>query len=263
MHDPSDAPCHAAGLGAAIKLDYKRIRMNLSEGPSMKATYREVKADILSKITKGHWAPGSLIPNEVELAESYGCARATVNRAMRELADDGLIERRRKAGTRVRSSPVRQARFDIPLVRREIEDKGAEYRYSLASRSIEGAPDWLRARLQLEAGAEALHLVCMHYADGDPFQHEDRWINLGALPQAADADFTQTGPNEWLVATIPFSTAEISFSATLADRALAEYLACDTGAPLFTVERATWFEGDANTFVRLTYRPGHRMTTRY
>ncbi|TDL78436.1 UTRA domain-containing protein [Palleronia sediminis] len=229
----------------------------------MKATYREVKADILCRITKGQWAPGSLIPNEVELAESYGCARATVNRAMRELADDGLIERRRKAGTRVRASPVRQARFDIPLVRSEIEDKGAEYRYSLVSRAIDEAPGWLRARLQLGADAQALHLVCMHYANGDPFQHEDRWINLEVLPQARDADFTQTGPNEWLVATIPFSTAEISFSAALADKELADCLACEAGAPVFTIERATWFEGDANTFVRLTYRPGHRMTTRY
>ena len=35
----------------------------------MKATYKDVKSDILSKITKGEWAPGSLVPNEVDLAE--------------------------------------------------------------------------------------------------------------------------------------------------------------------------------------------------
>ncbi|WP_324753463.1 UTRA domain-containing protein [Roseovarius sp. Pro17] len=229
----------------------------------MKATYRDVKSDILSKITKGDWGPGSLIPNEIELAGIYGCARATVNRAMRELADDGIIERRRKAGTRVRASPIRQARFDIPLVRREIEDKGAEYRYSLANRAVEEAPDWLRARLKLPAGGKALHLVCMHYADGDPYQHEDRWINLAALPQAEDADFSQVGPNEWLVATIPFSDAEISFSAGLADRELSDYLAGKIGDPVFTIERSTWWEGQAITYVKLAYRPGHRMTTRY
>ncbi len=229
----------------------------------MKATYKDVKSDILSKITKGHWQPGSLLPNEIELAETYGCARATVNRAMRELADDGLIERRRKAGTRVRASPIRQARFDIPIVRREIEDKGAQYRYSLASSVVEEAPDWLRARLNLEEGARALHLMCMHYADGDPYQHEDRWISLATLPQAEEADFSEVGPNEWLVATIPFSDAEISFSATLADARLAKYLSSQPGDPLFTVERATWFEGRAITYVKLAYRPGHRMTTRY
>lgn len=61
----------------------------------------------------------------------YGAARATVSRAMRELADDGIVERRRKTGTRVRLSPIRQARFGIPVVKTEIEEAGAAYRYAL------------------------------------------------------------------------------------------------------------------------------------
>ncbi len=229
----------------------------------MTATFRDVKADILTRITTGEWAPGTLMPNEVDLAETYGCARATVNRAMRELADDGLIERRRKAGSRVRSAPLRQARFAIPIVRDEIEAQNAAYRYALVSKTVEDAPDWLRARLRLAPPARVLHLVCMHYADGTPYQHEDRWINLAELPAAEEADFTTCGPNEWLVATVPFSSAEISLSAGRADRALAGHLICAPGDPLFTAERSTWWEGNAITFVRLSYRPGHRMTTRY
>lgn len=229
----------------------------------MKATYKDVKSDLLSKITKGDWGPGDLVPNEVDLATTYGCARATVNRAMRELADDGIIERRRKAGTRVRMSPIRQAKFDIPIVRDEIEKQGATYRYALVTRSVGGAPDWLRARLQLPAAAKALHLICMHYADGTPYEHEDRWISLTALPKAEDADLSQIGPTEWLLSTIPFSKVEISLSAGLADQHLSEHLDCKTGDALFNIERSTWWEGHAVTYVRLTYRPGHRLTTRY
>jgi GntR family histidine utilization transcriptional repressor len=229
----------------------------------MKSTYKNVKSDILSKITKGDWPPGCLVPNEVKLAEMYSCARATVNRAMRELADDGIVERRRKAGTRVRKAPVREARISIPIVREEIEEKGAEYRYTLVSSTVEDAPDWLRARLKLKVGGKAVHLICMHYADGDPYQHEDRWINLAPLPQAETADFSSVGPNEWLVSTVPFSNAEISFSASVADKTMSGYLASTIGDPVFTVERSTWWEGQAITYVRLTYRPGHRLTTRY
>ena len=29
------------------------------------ATYRDIKADILGKITRGEWKPGSLIPSEL------------------------------------------------------------------------------------------------------------------------------------------------------------------------------------------------------
>jgi GntR family histidine utilization transcriptional repressor len=229
----------------------------------MKVTYKEVKSDILAKIVKGEWGPGELVPNEVDLATVYKCARATVNRAMRELADDGLIERRRKAGTRVRMVPVRQARFNIPIVRDEIKNKGGSYRYSLVKRSVEIAPDWLRARLQLPDDGKVLHLICMHYADGTPYEHEDRWINLTALPKAEDADFKDCGPSEWLVSTIPFSEVEINLSAGLADQNLSDYLACSVGDPVFNIERSTWWETEAVTYVRLSYRPGHRLTSRY
>lgn len=228
-----------------------------------KTNYRDVKAEILRRITEGDWAPGALLPGEVELAEAFGVARATVNRAMRELTEEGLLERRRKAGTRVRPSPLRAARFEIPLVRAEVEATGAAYRYALVERAACPAPDWLRARLGLLPGARALHLACLHSADGAPYQVEDRWINLAALPEAEAEDFRALGPNEWLVRAVPFSEVEISFLATAADARIAGYLGLDPGEPVFTVERTTWWEGQAITHVRLYFARGHRMTTRY
>lgn len=229
----------------------------------MKTDFRDVKRDIRQRILDGTWGPGALIPNEVELAETFNCARATVNRAMRELAEEGLIERKRKAGTRVRLSPVRSARFEIPIVRKEIEARGQTYRYALVNRSAEVAPDALRARMDLSGGDRVLHLTCMHYGDGNPYQYEDRWINLTALPQAAEADFSQVGPNEWLVAEMPFSDAEISFSAVNADDQLAQLMGCIAGDALFMAERMTWWDGQVLTYVRLTFQRGHRITTRF
>lgn len=229
----------------------------------MKSDFREVREELRQRILQGVWAPGDLVPNEVDLAAEFGCARATVNRAMRELAEAGLIERKRKAGTRVRLSPRRAARFDIPIVREEIEARGAAYRYALISRDEIAPPDWLAARMALAPGDLVLHLTCLHHADGQPYQHEERWISLAALPQARDGDFTTTGPNEWLVREVPFSDAEISFSAIAADDQLARRMGCTAGDALFLVERATWWEGRAITFVRLAHQRGHRMTTRY
>lgn len=229
----------------------------------MSVTFKEVKADLLDRIASGKMPPGSLVPNEIELAEAYGCARATVNRAVRELADEGIVERKRRAGTRVRMAPIRQARFSIPIVREEITAQGAEYRYALVSRSVQVVPDWLRVRLKLRPGQMVLHLVCMHYADGMPYQHEDRWINPDIIPAALDEGFSEIGPNEWLVSKLPFSDAEISFTAIEADRALADHLGCSVGDALFRTERTTWLQGTPITLVRLTNRRGHRVTTQY
>ena len=69
--------------------------MNTTQNHSWQSIQQEISRRIAERI----WLPGELIPNEVVLAEEFGCARATVNRAMRELASTGLLERKRKAGT--------------------------------------------------------------------------------------------------------------------------------------------------------------------
>ena len=226
-------------------------------------TFREVMAEIVARITEGPWGPGTLLPGEVELAEEFGVSRTTMNRALREVSELGFLDRRRKAGTRVRMAPIRQARFEMPVVRSEIEKTGAVYRYALVSREVVLAPDWLRERMGLNARAKVVHLLCLHFADGVAFQLEDRWINAGALPQAVDQDFSEVGPNEWLVATVPFSEVEISFLAAAADAEMVAHLDHALGDPVFCVERATWWQNAAVTLVTLAHRQGYRMTTRY
>jgi len=228
-----------------------------------KTTFREVMAEILHRITEGPWGPGTLLPGEVELAEEFRCSRTTMNRALREVTVLGFLDRKRKAGTRVRMAPIRQARFEMPVVRAEVEKTGATYRYVLVSREILAAPDWLRARMNLQIGGKVVHLVCLHHADGEAFQLEDRWINATALPQALQHDFSQIGPNEWLVATVPFSEVEISFLAVAADALVVTHLDHQPGEPVFCVERATWWQNEAITLVTLSHRRGYRMTTRY
>lgn len=228
-----------------------------------KTSFRDVKTEILRRITDGPWGPGSLLPGEVELAEEFGCSRTTMNRALRELSELGLIDRRRKAGTRVRMAPLREARFEMPITRTEIEKTGAIYRYALVSRSVLEAPEWLRGKLGLDAKSTLVHLTCLHFANGVPFQLEDRWINTAALPQALEQDFAAIGPNEWLVKTVPFSEVEISFLAVAANKDAVTYLDHHLGDPVFCIERTTWWKGTAITYVTLSHRRGHRMTTRY
>ena len=225
--------------------------------------YRKVKADILRRIRSKRWAPGALIPGEVELAEEFGVARGTVNRAMRELTEQGYLERKRKGGTRVRPSPLRAARFEIPLVRAEIEKMGAVYGYRLLARHQSRVSAAVRDILDMQADDLCLHLECLHLADGKPFQLEERWINLVSLPAAAEADFSETGPNEWLVQTVPYTDVEIAFAAEEAGKLASDKLAVNAGVALFTTLRTTWAAAKAITHVRLTFHRGYRMVTRY
>ena len=226
-------------------------------------SFRAVMDEILRRITTGPWGPGTLLPTEVELAAEFGCSRTTINRALREVSDLGLLDRRRKAGTRVRLAPIRQARFAMPLVRAEIERTGAAYGYRLLHRHRMPAPDWLAARLDLPPASPVLQVTCLHHADGTAFQLEQRWINVAALPAVDGQSFAQSGPNDWLVATVPFSQVEVSFLATAATGAVVTHLGHRPGDPVFVLERATWWQDAALTLVTLSHRAGYRMTTHY
>jgi GntR family transcriptional regulator len=53
---------------------------------------RRVEADLRRRVDAGEWASGDVLPSIATLAESYGTSRATVAKALRRLADDGLVE---------------------------------------------------------------------------------------------------------------------------------------------------------------------------
>ena len=61
--------------------------------------YATVKASLRERIARGGWQPGVRLPSERELVQEFGCARMTVHRALRELEEEGLIERRQGSGS--------------------------------------------------------------------------------------------------------------------------------------------------------------------
>jgi GntR family histidine utilization transcriptional repressor len=228
-----------------------------------KLGFRDIKREVFRRIRSNEWGPGTLLPGEVDLAAEFGCARATINRAMQELSDDGIIERRRKGGSRVKLAPSRQVTFEIPLIRAEVEARGAEYRYELISNAIERVPNWLQVRLGLAANTPVRHVECIHFADRTPFQYEDRWINLSAVPRAETADFLSVSPNEWLVSEVPYTNAEVRFSATRADAKISKFLKTVVDEPLFLSERSTWLSEVPVTNVRFYFTPTYQMIARY
>lgn len=225
-------------------------------------SWRGVQAELLRRIKDREWPPGSLVPNEAELAREFGCARTTVNRAMRELAEAGLLDRRRKAGTRVVEHPASRVVLEIPVIRQEVEGRGAVWRHELLEQAVAPAPSRIARRMKLEDGAPMLHVRALHFADADPFLAEDRWLNLGALPGAVDVDFRKVSANEWLLGNVPYTTGEISFAAQTAGPGMAALLAAREGDAVFIVDRVTWNEAVPITCVRLAYAPGYRMHTR-
>ena len=222
------------------------------DGPLWQQIRRAIERPILT----GDWPPGSPVPSELQLMTRYGTARMTVNRALRSLADQGLVERRRKRGTVVGSLAPERPVFEIWDIAAEIERAGATYRLDLLERAVLDAGDSRGAALGEGAG-QLLWLVCRHSADGEPMQVEERLISLATAPQAIDADFAVESPGRWLLQYVAWTEAEHVIAAEPAPRAVADRLGIRRGGACLVVERRTWNRTAPVTFVRL-WHPGDR-----
>ena len=222
--------------------------------------WEAIRDDVRARIAAREWVPGALIPGEEALAVSYGVARATVSRALRELAESGLVERRRKAGTRVVQGAARRAILSIPVIREQVEASGAVHSFQILTFREGEAPDQVRGAMALAAGAVLMHVVTLHRADGRPHALETRWLNLSAVPGPLP-DLMRITVNEWLLQTVPYATGEIVFSAEPAGEEAARHLDCAEGAALFVTERVTRTDAGPVTWVRLAHAPGWRMRT--
>ncbi|MEM6309328.1 MAG: GntR family transcriptional regulator [Pseudomonadota bacterium] len=230
--------------------------------PRENQTWQSVRDEVRKRIQTGLWPMGALLPKEEDLAIEMGCARVTVNRALRDLAEQGILDRKRKSGTRVAEFPSRNVKFSIPVLRKEIEALGRAYSHTLLLRDVCPPPPPIRAALQLDDTA-ALHIQSLHMSGGHPFVFEDRWINPTTVPHVMDADFSSISANEWLVSHAPLTRGEMSFSAVSLDHVAAEALGVQVGTSALINERRTWDGDRAVTCVSLSYAPGHSVRTSF
>lgn len=222
--------------------------------------WEAIRDDIRARIAAREWAPGALIPGEEALAAAYGVARATVNRAVQDLAEAGLVERKRRAGTRVSAGAPRRAVLSIPVLRVEVEEAGKTHGFRVLSFMQAVPPAAVVARMAPLPGGPLFWIETLHTADGVPFALERRWLNPAAVPGMLP-DLTRITVNEWLLATVPYATGEIVFSAVSASAEDAAVLRCEEGVALFSVERVTRTEAGPVTCVELRHAPGYRLRT--
>jgi GntR family transcriptional regulator len=86
--------------------------------------YVQLRVALTETITSGCWQPGAKLPTETELARHTPFSLGTVQRALRVLADEGLIVRQQGSGTYV--APARKP-MDEPWHCRFIADDGHSF----------------------------------------------------------------------------------------------------------------------------------------
>ncbi len=146
--------------------------------------YEVVKRQITEAIMLGKLAPGSVLPSEVALSQTYGVAVGTIRRALMDLTNDGLLSRRRKTGTIVTGrQPQHSLRLFFQYFRLHGLDgslRQSVTRVTDIARGTASAQD--APKLQIDEGAEVVTFHRVRSVDERPIMHETLTLPLARVP---------------------------------------------------------------------------------
>lgn len=204
--------------------------------------YHQVESDLRRLIEAGTLPPGTTVPPETLLSETYDVSRHTVRKAMARLADDDLIERRAGRGTFV-APQAEQAPFYLDRsFTRQMADMGRTPSSRVLTAETgtidETAPEGLRS----ERGAPCLRLSRVRLGDAEPIGIQHSTIVTEACPDLARHDFSSASLYATLAHEYGLRVGEIehTIGAAVADDRQAARLDIAAGAPLLVVDTAAF-----------------------
>ena len=222
-----------------------------------KPRYQQLKEQIIERISSGDLKPRDRVPSEHELVDATGVSRMTANRALRELNDEGYVERIAGVGTFVADLKAASHLLEVRNIADEIERRGHQHSATVLLQRRERAARDAADALQVERGSAVFHLQLIHGENGVPIQLEDRFVLAEFAPDALEQDFTALTPSAYLSSISPLQEAEHVVRACMPGEDVQRHLGMAGDEPCLLVIRRTWAHGRPVSFGRL-YHPGDR-----
>ena len=222
-----------------------------------KPMYQQLKDLIIGRISSGDLRPADRVPSENELVEAMSVSRMTANRALRELTDEGYVERIAGRGTFVSDFRARSHVLEVHNIADEIQRRGHVHTCQVLRHSRQHARGEIAKALHVAQGIDVFHLLLVHFENGTPIQLEDRHIVADFAPECLEQDFRHVTPSAYLSAISPLQEAEQVVRAAQPNAAVRQRLLMADDEPSLVVIRRTWSHGRPVTFARL-HHPGSR-----
>ncbi|MFJ8508647.1 GntR family transcriptional regulator [Streptomyces avermitilis] len=213
--------------------------------------YLRIAAELRKRISSGEFGVGDQIPTLPALAEEYGVSETTVRNALALLRNEGLIETRARAGTRVRERPLIH-RLTADRYRNKAgvpstpftRDQGigwSEYRLDKKYEQVEATAE-LAALFECEVGEPLLARHFVFHDNDQPTQMSVsylRWSDVEGSPVADPIHEPWPGGTQAQLASIGIRVTEIteSFTCGMPTETEAKTLRIGTGVPVLRYTR--------------------------
>lgn len=207
------------------------------------AGYIKVANEIREQIIKGDFQEGDLLPSENELSRTYGLTRMTIRNALKNLENDGFIEKRQGKGSIVKS---KRKSFEMLKLKgftevMKVQDGSSrvttKYLNPIELRDWPDDFHWELSHKELEV--RCIQMIRTRYLDKDPVMLERTFF-----PNLYIKDFIDTPlVNESLFDTLAVNHSiemigvQQKIRAIAADQVLVEALDVEFGDPVLEIIR--------------------------
>ena len=226
-----------------------------------KPRYQQLKDLIIGQISSGELAPSDRVPSENDLVEAMNVSRMTANRALRELNDEGYVERIAGRGTFVSDFRSQSHLLEVQNIADEIKSRGHSHSSTVVRQARLRARGEVARALHVSQGTEIFHLLLVHYENNVPVQVEDRHVLASFAPACMEQDFERVTPSAYLTSVAPLQEAEQVVRASMPNSAVRQHLHMDGDEPSLVVLRRTWSIRRAATFACLHHPWSHYELT--
>ena len=230
--------------------------------------YQRIKNAILDNIHSGKWQAGNAISTEMALAEEFGVSRMTVNRALKELSEERVLERRQGSGTFVAQQQFNHTFVEVRNIAQDLKSANRDYQAQVVSKRAITASmldDEMRGKFDFDTAvvssdsedtciseiAVLYEVKIVHFADGQPIQFEERWVDAKKVPQFLEQDFSVVNTSDYLIAKSPLERGSYTIRAVAAPDEIANALQVAPQSPTLVLRRQTYSAGRVLTFVKM------------
>jgi GntR family transcriptional regulator len=217
--------------------------------------YQRIQAAITKRIDSGRLKPGDTVESERELAKIHGVSLMTARHALSALEQDGIVQRRRGAGTFVAPPKIHFNKlmgFNELMAGRNLVASSKVLSFSIVQNEREVA-----ARLALADDAPLTEVGRLRMGADEPFALETCYFSAEDFPDLNQATLERGSLFSLLEHEygIGLAYADEEVGATTADSSTAHLLQVPRGHPLLRMRQVIYStKGKATVYVLGLYR---------
>lgn len=152
--------------------------------------YLQLREVIRNKIESGEYPPGTAIPTEKELAETYGLNRLTVRSAIETLANEGILKKIQGKGVFVMGEKMERTLDTLGGFTQVLKDRNMKSATKILAKGIRKAGIKFGDIFRIDPNQNIYHIKSLSFADGTPYSIDEIYIPQCILPNLEDVDLS-------------------------------------------------------------------------